>query len=288
MRVRRHAPHRHVLQAENLRHVLKADGHALRGCGAAVGFDVLLKLGEPVLLGIDRAAERAAAFERPKRNHQIIQPQRGPAGGHADHAAQFIHREALGGAGDHEVFRFGIDEHVIDPLQTGEKLHLRRHGRFGFQTLFDGGFQADQRNLPQIAGNVDIGVHVLLGKRFELGFVELARFGFGERGRDDALGINRNPARTAALAVSPLAVPAARHVSAAETSTAADCDPTCVAPKAAHLGGNRGMNEEKDSQTRSNDHARRNHGVTLKKSRIFEMQYGWPGGEPREPFPYPS
>ncbi len=79
--------------------------------------------GQPFFRRHNRTAEAARfAIGVAKRDHQVVELHDGPP--------LFIHHPAVvigtpipGGTGQHDVSRFGIDEHELNPLQAGQILH---------------------------------------------------------------------------------------------------------------------------------------------------------------------
>ena len=92
----------------------------------------------------------AASFAVRRATKQVVQQHDRPAGGDADDvAAAGFDFPAFAGPDQHDVFLFGIDQHVADALQAAEELHVLRQGLAGFLELFDGRFQLAERNLAQ-------------------------------------------------------------------------------------------------------------------------------------------
>ncbi len=117
-----------------------------------------LDAGQRLFARRDAAAERAvrASQHVAKDDHQIVEANHGLAGLGVDHGPFRARGPVAGRAGQHQVARLGIDEHVADAAEPGEDLHGfgRRFARG--QTQLDLLFQPRQRDHPQrrIAANV--------------------------------------------------------------------------------------------------------------------------------------
>ena len=72
---------------------------------------------------VDRATDARSGRGRggPQRGEQVVQEQHGLAGGDADDIAAGVDPPAFAKTDKHDVFLFGVDEHVANVLQAGQE-----------------------------------------------------------------------------------------------------------------------------------------------------------------------
>jgi hypothetical protein len=109
---------------------------------------------------VDRAANAPLRrlLGEPQGDQQVVESQHRAAGRQADDVAAGVHLPAFAEAGQHDVALFRVDEDVFQLLQAGQELHLVGDRRAARQVRGQGLFQLPQRNLPQVARLLHVGV----------------------------------------------------------------------------------------------------------------------------------
>ena len=62
---------------------------------------------------------------------------------------------------EHDVFLFGVDEHIANVLQAGQEDNLIGQGLAGLQRLFNGFFQPAERDLAERGSGMEAGRDLL-------------------------------------------------------------------------------------------------------------------------------
>ncbi len=143
------------LRAERLfdlhRHLIRIPHLSLRG-------KIRFQPGNTLRRRIDRAAYAAVAgfIGTAQGDEQIVQPQHGAARILPDDFSLVVHFPTLGRSGEHEIMPLRIDEHIFDPLQTGQIPHFIGQRLTGLLHRGDRLLQPAQRNHPQLRWQIQI------------------------------------------------------------------------------------------------------------------------------------
>ena len=104
---------------------------------------------------IDRAVDERlllhARRERPQGDDQVLQLQHRPARFDAQRATRRRFGPGLGRTGDHDVARFRIAEHVLQPREPGQVLHHIVDRLAVGEPLLDHALEPRERDLAQLA-----------------------------------------------------------------------------------------------------------------------------------------
>ena len=92
---------------------------------------------------------------------------------------------------EHDVFLFGVDEHVANVLQAGQEDNVVGQGLAGLQRLFDGFFQSAERDLAERSRGIEVG-RDLLDQAGPLGLELAKRIDAGIF--DESVGLDRDAA----------------------------------------------------------------------------------------------
>ena len=112
---------------------------------------------------IDRATDARLGRSRgsPQRGEQVVQEQHGLAGGDADNIAARVDPPTFTKTHQHDVFLFGVDEHIANVLQAGQEDDLIGQGLAGLQRFFNGCFQPAERDLAERGSGMEAGRDLL-------------------------------------------------------------------------------------------------------------------------------
>ena len=221
------------------------------GVGVGVGRDLAAERVQELLHAlqafgrwIDRAQQHRclalAGSVCPQRDDEVLQLERRPPAVDATDAARGVGRPGFGRTGQHDVFRFGVVEHVAHAGQTGQKLHLIAGRLIFVEPFFHGRFQPVERNLAKFAGFGQFGVEVGLGFGDALFDQSAARIGKVLQAQH-AVGVDDHavgPAGARAAGTATGSAAAADTTASATTNTTGPAADTAGAT-AADLGADR-------------------------------------------------
>ena len=135
---------------------------------------------------------------RPQRREQVVEKQNGLAGRDANDVAAIIDSPPLAKAGENDVLLLGVDEDIANVLQAGQKDHFLGERLSRLQGVFNGFFQAAERDLAERSGRIEVGMG-FLGQPRPLG-PEPAK-GIDAGIFDESIGLDRDAADRTLVAV---------------------------------------------------------------------------------------